>query len=441
LSFEVKLLKALFSRRLAERWVDESTDQVGLLYIDGHVRPYHGSKHRLPKAFVSRRRLCMPATTDFWVNQQDSQPLFVVTAEANDDLIAILREKILAEIRSLVGTDRQVTLVFDREGWSPRFFVELHKQNFPVISYRKGNYAEWPTEEFKKVTGTIDGRKVSYKLAERRVEIIEGFQMREIRRLCDSGHQTAILTTREDLEPVVAAYRMFERWTQENFFRYMRQHFSLDALVTYAVEPADEQRMVLNPQRKELAKQKASNTAMIKELTASRGRNALKEAGLGSSKSRGKLERLDNDEIDKRLADLQAENKYLRAKDRSLPKRVPLKEVMDPADIVKLAPEAKHLTDTIKMIVYRAETVLVRSLEPHFARTEDEGRALLREIFMSTADIIPQPDQNRLLVRLHSLSNARSNRAVASLCELLNEQQINYPGTNLTIHYQPPDVA
>jgi hypothetical protein len=32
---------------------------------------------------------------------------------------------------------------------------------------------------------------------------------------------------------------MFERWTQENFFRYMRQHFALDALLTYAVEPAD----------------------------------------------------------------------------------------------------------------------------------------------------------------------------------------------------------
>lgn len=432
---------AVFSRRLAERWVDESTDQVGLLYIDGHVRPYHGTKHRLPKAFVSRRRLCMPATTDFWVNQQDSQPLFVVTAEANDDLIAILRERILVEIRSLVGTDRPVTLVFDREGWSPKFFRELFKQNFPVISYRKGKYAEWPIEEFNKITGTIDGRKVSYKLAERRVEVIEGFQMREIRRLCDSGHQTAILTTRDDLKAEVAAYRMFERWTQENFFRYMRQHFSLDALVSYAVEPADEHRMVLNPQRKELAKQKASNAAMIKELTASRGRNALREAGVVTSKGSGKEKRLDNDEIDKRLDDLRAENKYLREKDQTLPKRVPIKDLMDPADIVKLAPEAKHLTDTIKMIVYRAETVLVRALEPHYARTDEEGRALLREIFTSAADIIPQPDQDQLLVRLHSLSNARSNRALASLCELLNAQRITYPGTNLTIRYQPPEGA
>lgn len=431
----------LFSRRLAERWVEESVDHVGLLYIDGHVRPYHGRKHRLPKAFVTRRRLAMPATTDFWVNEQDAQPLFVITAEANDDLIAILRATILVEIRSLVGTDRPVTLVFDREGWSPRFFRELHGQNFPVISYRKGNYAPWPIEEFRQVNGTIEGRKVQYQLAERRVEVVEGFEMREIRRLCESGHQTAILTTREDLEAEVVAYRMFERWTQENFFRYMRQHFAMDALVTYAVEPADEQRMVLNPQRKELSKQKVSNAAMIKELTASRGQNALREAGVVTSKNPGREKRLDNDEIDNRLRNLKGEDKSLREEIRSLPERVPLKDVMNPAEIVKLAPEAKHLTDTIKMIAYRAETKLFQSLTPHFTRTEEEGRALLREIFQSTADIIPQPDQDRLVIQLHSLANPRSNNALARLCDLLNAQRITYPGTNLTMHYQPPDVA
>ena len=36
--------------------------------------------------------------------------------------------------------------------------------------------------------------------------------------------------------------------------------------------------------------------------------------------------------------------------------------VLDEAEIVKLAPEAKHLKDTIKMVAYRAETTLVRCL-------------------------------------------------------------------------------
>jgi hypothetical protein len=131
-----------FSRALAQRWVRDNTEGVGLLYVDGHVRPYHGRAHRLPEAWVARRRLCMPATTDMWVNQQDAQPLFVVTAPANDDLLAMLRTQILPEVRALVG-ERRVTLVFDREGWSPKFFQELAKGFDAQLS--QGRYAFGPS--------------------------------------------------------------------------------------------------------------------------------------------------------------------------------------------------------------------------------------------------------------------------------------------------------
>src|SRR3990172_3787123 len=92
-------------RGLAERWIAQAPDAIGFLYIDGHVRPYHGHAHRLPEAHVARRRLCLPATTDFYVNDQQAAPVFLVTAPAND--------------RQL-GPDRRVTVVFDREGWSPK---------------------------------------------------------------------------------------------------------------------------------------------------------------------------------------------------------------------------------------------------------------------------------------------------------------------------------
>src|SRR3972149_1272343 len=68
-----------------------------------------------------------------------------------------------------------------------------------------------------------------------------------------------LVPTRPDLPIEVVAYRMFERWTQENFFRYMRQHFALDALVTYAVEPADPERTVPNPERTGLGQTAGAN--------------------------------------------------------------------------------------------------------------------------------------------------------------------------------------
>jgi len=427
-----------FSQRLAERWVREHADAVGLLYVDGHVRPYHGTAHTLPEAWSARRRLCLPATTDIWVNQQDAQPLFVVTAPANDGLIAMLRREILPEVRRLVG-ERRVTVVFDREGWSPTFFRELYPQGFDVLTYRKGAYPAWPVRAFQTVTGLVEGRRVRYEVAERSTELLPGFRMREVRRLCANGHQTAIVTTRDDLPIEVVAYRMFERWTQENFFRYMRQQFALDALVTYAVEAADPERTIPNPERKVIAKALTTRRAALKELEQAYGQQARTNSEAQRPTMRGF--KIAQAGLSHRITALEVKCRTLQARLAALPKRVPVNAVLDEAEIVKLAPEAKHLTDTIKMVAYRAETALVRCLTPHYARTEDDGRALIREMLLTSADIVPQPDHHRLLVCLHSLANPRRNEALANLCERLNALEVHYPGTDLKLVYQAPGVA
>ncbi len=427
-----------FSQRLAERWIQEHADAVGLLYVDGHVRQYHGTAHRLPEAWSTQRRLCLPATTDIWVNQTDAQPLFVVTAPANDDLRAMLRREILPEVRRLVGK-RRVTVSFDREGWSPKLFQEMQLQGFDVLTYRKGKYKAWPTKAFRTVDGVVDGRQVSYELAERKSELLPGFRMREVRRLCANGHQTAILTTRADLPIEVVAYRMFERWTQENFFRYMRQHFALDALVTYAVEPADPARTIPNPERKALAKALAMNRATLKELEQEYGQQARTNSEAQRPTMRGF--KIAQAGLSQRIAALETKGRRLQSRLAMQPQRVPVSALLDEAEIVKLSPEAKHLADTIKMVAFRAETALVRCLAPHYAKTEDDGHALIREMLLTSADILPQPEEHRLVVRVHSLANPRSNQALARLCETLNALEVRYPGTELQLVYQAPHVA
>jgi hypothetical protein len=73
--------------------------------------------------------------------------------------------------------------------------------------------------------------------------------------LCDDGHQTQVITSRWDLRDIEVAYRMFERWRQENFFKYMREEFLLDALVDYRIEPEDPTRTIPNPERRALDKE------------------------------------------------------------------------------------------------------------------------------------------------------------------------------------------
>ena len=83
-------------RELARCRVRERGRLFGFLYVDGHVRAYHG-KHSIPKAFDTRKRLAVPATTDYWVNDKKGDPLFVVTAEANAAMTRML-EPILEEV-------------------------------------------------------------------------------------------------------------------------------------------------------------------------------------------------------------------------------------------------------------------------------------------------------------------------------------------------------
>ena len=108
-------------REVARQRIAKRGQALGFLYIDGHVRVYHG-KHSIPKAHVARMRIAMPATSDYWVNDRDGEPLFVVTAEANAGMVRML-PPLLAEIRALIG-ERRITIVFDRGGWSPKLFRE-----------------------------------------------------------------------------------------------------------------------------------------------------------------------------------------------------------------------------------------------------------------------------------------------------------------------------
>ena len=129
-----------FRRRLTERWAKAKPRELALLYVDGHVRPYHGRKHELPKYHVQQRGRSMPGTKDFHVNDRRAIPLLFVTAEANESLLKTLDSTLLPNVRQLVGKTRRVTIVFDREGWSPALFAELDTmEGVRFVTYRKAS--------------------------------------------------------------------------------------------------------------------------------------------------------------------------------------------------------------------------------------------------------------------------------------------------------------
>jgi len=420
-------------QRLAERWAEAESDQLGLLYLDGHVRPYHGRAHVLPKHHVQQRGRPMPGTQDFHVNDARAEPLFVVTAEATEGLLTMMDEHLLPEIRFLVGLERRVTLVFDREGWSPERFASWKELGFDVLTYRKGKQSRWQERFFSEVAGTLERRQVAYQLAERRVTLSNGLRVREVRRLTNDGHQTAVITTNECLPLFEVAHSMFSRWRQENFFRYMRQEFALDHLCTNTVEPADPKRLVPHPVRRKLDRQIRAAQTALGQLVGRRGE--LKPGATLRVKGRT----LDEDGVDQLLRQREDNIKRLQERRDALPKRVPLDEVLDPDQIVQLERERKLLTDAFKMIAYRAESQLARWVAPFFKRHEEEARKFLQSVFQATADLIPDTQRGTLTVRFHGLANPRATRALAGLCEVVNATPTCYPGTQLKLHFQAPE--
>src|SRR5665648_705095 len=236
-------------------------DAVGFLYLDGHVRVYTGTR-ALPKTHIARMRIAGPATEETWVTDTDGDPVMVITAAPSASLAAELA-RLLPDLRAMIGPRRPCTVVFDRGGYSPAVFTEILSAGFDLLTYYKGTWTRSQPAAFTVCDFTApDGATVRYELAERTIDLpvparpaspttsawpASTLTLRLIVRASPTGHQTPILTNRTDLTAPQIAYRMANRWRQENYFKYAREHFALDALDSYADQPDDPDRMVPNP--------------------------------------------------------------------------------------------------------------------------------------------------------------------------------------------------
>jgi len=413
---------------LARLHVAQRGQLMGFLYVDGHVRAYHGQRG-ISQAYVARRHLAMPATTDYWVNDRAGDPLLVITGEVNAALTKAF-PRLLAEVRGALG-ERRVTIVFDRGGWSPKLFYRMIEDGFDILTYRKGKRRRIHERRFVRRRAKLDGRWVSYDLHDQPVRFLKGkLRLRQITRLCDNGHQTQVITNRWDLRDIELAWRMFERWRQENFFKYMREEFLLDALVDYRIEPEDPTRTIPNPERRALDKQIRSARTELAGIEREYGAAAADNTEQQRPSMRGF--KIAHGRLGKKLRAARARLAKLIEQRREIPQRVEIRDLSEGA-VVKLATERKHLTDLIKMVAYQAESDLLALLRPHYARAEQEGRTLLHEIFTIAGDI--RVCDTELHITLAPLSSPHRTRAAQALCDILDQTATIFPGSQLRLRF------
>jgi hypothetical protein len=269
-------------RELSRTWMEADPEEAGYLYVDGHVRVYHGASTLLPRRYVSRERLCLRGTTDYWINDALGRPFFVVSKAVTDGLAATLLDEIVPDLLASVPAQPSAAdLAAD---------PLLHR--FAVI--------------FDLSTATLhhDGGAI-----QKRAERLEHIQQ---------------------LDVDIAALRLTRRHTPKK--------------VTIASLPQDQR-----------------------------------------------------------------------------PRQ--------------LAPLGKMLTDTVKMIAYRAETALVGLVRPHLAKEED-ARALVRELFVSSADLEPDEHAHTLTIRTHRMACPAHDKAMSALLVDLTQAAFCHPETGMRLIYE-----
>ena len=423
-------------------------DDLGFLYIDGHMRAYFGTRE-VQAGHVSRLKFPGPGTEETWVTDQRGDPLLVVIGEPSDSLAGQI-QNLLPQLRLIAGDGARPVLGFDRGGWSPGLFAEVIDAGFDLLTWRKKdagkNLPDLPDDKFSAVTSAgDDGKPREYDLADTDVTLTVGtgkhkgrvLHLRQVTRRKPGKdgamRQAHILTTRSrgDLPAAAVAFRMSSRWREENYFRYGRAHFALDALDSYAVTPDNPGRLVPNQAKKN------GRTAVTSAKNAVERAEARRDARLAELKSPAPRTTavITNKTLNRLEAPVQtARRKLAAARDaaRAVPAKIPLAE--HNPKMVRLDTETKLITHAIRMATFNTEVMLARALHGHYARAGDEASALIREALTTSGDIIPA--SGRLIVRLDPLSAPRRTRALAALCDQLNDTATHYPGTDLTLRYE-----
>jgi hypothetical protein len=436
---------------LSREWMDADPEAAGALYVDGHVRVYHGSKTKLPRKYVSRQRLCLRGTTDYWVNDWIGRPFFVIDKVVDSGLLAALREDIVPRLlREVPGQPSaeelaadphlcRFVLVFDREGYSPAFFKEMWQNHrIGCVTYHKHPGEPWCEGEFAAQKVEMPGGEtIEMKLAERGSLIGSGkdaIWVKEVRKLTESGHQVSLIGTVYGAQASPLALGLFTRWCQENFFRYMMEHFEIDLLGEYRTEPLHDTEMVINPRWRELERQRGSLEGKLRYRRARFAQWSLHAVDVGQEKTHRRRER-QKAELLEEIEQLEAQLAKVKEAKGETAHHIRWEELSEDERFTKPVLGRKRLMDAVRMIAYRAETAMCALLEPSGVELT-EARRLLQDLFATEADLYPDPASKRIEVHVHRGSRPAVDRTLNDLFEQLNEMEFSFPGTDLTLHYQ-----
>ncbi len=464
--------------RLARHWLEVGLLNASYLYVDSHVKVYHGTR-LVPAVWNSQRRMPLPGIVQYFVNDLHGHPLLVVTEEVRGNLAKSL-PGVIAAVRRVVG-ERRFTVIFDRGGYDGQLFNWLVEQGLDFITYQRGE-VHLVDQQFVRREVRWEGHRVRFQLAEDTVTVGDSGPWRRIVLRAADDHQTPILTSLD--ATVLAAARvtafMLARWRQENFFKYARAHLGLDVLTTYAAETAVD-REVPNPAVKTARAELKRLRTTAQKLRAALGRALVlslaqpiepterpaeteqppaepaeppaehpaqteqppaepaeppaemadQQPSTTKPKRSPRMPAATRDALVAQLQAIEVQIEQTRAQLRSLPARVRLSTLGPLPQTPEL--ETKLIADVVKVAAYNAQSWLAERVARHYPNPNDL-HDLLRSFAHLSGTLTRQSDGG-FRIDLEPPDTPLSRRTLAGLCADLNQLRPVLPGTDIPVQY------
>ncbi|WP_211878115.1 helix-turn-helix domain-containing protein [Pseudarthrobacter albicanus] len=422
---------------------DEGGDLAAVLYVDGHVRAYQGTR-KIGKVHSTRLKFPVPATEETWVADAAGAPVLVVMAEPGAALTGELR-RLLPTLRAIIGDDRRVLVGFDRGGWSPALFQHMAGKGFDVLTWRKGTTDDIENSLFTEVAHTDGhGETRSWNAADTNVEVPIGttgevFAMRQLSRQVKvpggGSRQIHILTTDTGMPAGEVIYRMAARWRQENYFRYARIRFALDSHDAYASTDDDPERSVPNPAKRKAYQEVLAAKTHYEKVLADTDAALLAARTPAPGMATVLITNAGHNAITADLFAAETALQQAQAAHQGIPARLPLGDIAPGQQV--LDTETKLLTHAIRMAAFNTASTLAREVRINtgYARADDEAHALVRQALTGSGDIDPSQD-GYLTIRLDPLPTRRATAAIAALCAHLTTTETRYPGTDRILRFE-----
>ena len=413
----------------------------GAIYIDSHFQPYYGIT-AIPMGYHGVLQKPLKGNYNFISADEKFNPWLFLIRSADEDLLEIIPEIIVLakKLGKEIGLSdekiKELTVIFDREGYCAELFRTLSDKEDPAkepgddavkfISWAKNvekYLQEIPDEKFEhefEIKYEIQkAKKIKY------FELVDGRPMKKYGKIraivIQSGSKdkrAMIYTNDKERKAEEIINLICRRWGEENLIKFLMLEHYLDYYPGKGLFEAEEKSdpvMVDNPEVLELKKEKASLVGKLNELKVKFADEVLKQ-----NKKKQSIEEKVQELKLSLLADmagLESQITLLKQKISELPAEVRYEETHNGKKLFVLDYEKKRFMDCIKMFVYHMQKQMINLLSKYYADPKDIHSVL--EMIVQRGAYV-RLTNGLLVVRLKRFMNKEIDFAARHLCEGIN---------------------